>query len=793
MAYSWEIGSNPTFRALSYDEWAKPLREATEYHRDIEQQYADLDAQASAWEKLANDVEGVDSQSYQTYSKYSNDLRKMADDFAKYGLRYSSHKGMLDMRSRYAREILPISEAWDKRERLHEMYQKNLIEHPELLQLRDPGKESIDEFVRNPNWTYESVNMNQLYQKVQGEAAAYAKQIISDLDNISKVKKATGKSGDEVVEEMIHNGTLTESASKWYLQYFTKKGFSVDEAIASANNGTLSSIIESAVLASNINNMNHGYSYSTDEERDALMKANVGRLTNYLRGATLASVGDETMQLVENKQELMDWQAAQKQADRDATIRAARINASAKSGGGKTTNGKTGTPWTPKSNDVVSSTKFNSKHDFVKAATGIYKYLDNDQKSLVKSMNKSEFKDFINGVLKEMGVEEGSIPGVDFNDRTTSNDIIRIVGNALEDRVKERNNIAERFKTVKDEMIAAGISEEEAENYKLPEEVIDYSGKDNAVNAYRYWKNQYDSRFGITNDKKSDNKFAKGYKTMIDDYLQNYTYGSDEYAGASEDEINNYIFDAAEGNRGRSMVSMASANGMQPLGIAARTQTASLYASDADRNKTVKVKNAEGKEEEFTKGQIQDMMRDASNYEVTQSVSMNRNGFAPTFTIYAKGNGTISGIKGSTKNITVSVPADSFYMQTDINNLRGLGNNQVPIHLNYKSRDGEYEITDIQSGMVDILTDTQSGGRFSKDQQAFINTLISNGILEKAEGTKKEQYEDYKSQIYAMLYNNITEYTGLISRGQALAGATSTSWDYQNYDEIASARYGQNM
>ena len=791
MAYSWEIGSNPTFRALSYDEWAKPLREATEYHRDIEQQYADLDAQASAWEKLANDVEGVDSQSYQTYSKYSNDLRKMADDFAKYGLRYSSHKGMLDMRSRYAREILPISEAWDKRERLHEMYQKNLIEHPELLQLRDPGKESIDEFVRNPNWTYESVNMNQLYQKVQGEAAAYAKQIISDLDNISKIKKATGKSGDEVVEEMVHNGTLTESASKWYLQYFTKKGFSVDEAIASANNGTLSSIIESAVLASNINNMNHGYSYSTDEERDALMKANVGRLTNYLKGATLSSVGDETMQLVENKQELMDWQAAQKEADRNATIKAARISASAKGGGGNKTE-KTGTTWTPKTNSTVSSTKHNEKHDFAKAATGIYKYLNDDQKLLVKSMNKSEFKDFVNGVLKEMGVEEGGVPGIDFNDKTTANDIIRIVGTALEDRVKERDKLADSFKRAKDEMIAAGISEEAAENYKLPEEAIDYSAKDLAVNTYRYWKGQYDSKFGLTNDKKSSNKFAKGYKTMIDDYLQNYTYGNDEYAGASEDVINDYVFDASEGNRGRSMVSMASANGMQPLSISARRQTSALYASDTDRNKTVKVKSAEGKDIELTKGQIQDMMENEDKYEVTQSVTMNRNGFAPTFTIQAKGNNTIGGTKGGTQKITVSVPADSFHMQKEINDLRGLGNNQVPIHLNYKSRSGEYEISDIQSGMIDILTDTQSGGRFSKDQQAFINTLIDNGILEKAEGTKKEQYDDYKSQMYNMLYNNITEYTGLISRGQALAGATSTSWDYQNYDEIASARYGQN-
>ena len=189
MAYSWEVGSTPTFRALSYEDWAKPLREATEYHKDIEQQYADLDAQASVWEKLANDAKGTNSEAYKLYKNYSDELRNAANNFASRGLTYNSRKHMLDMRSRYAKEILPIQEAWEKREKLHDMYQRNLIEHPELLQLRDPGKESIDAFVANPNWTYESVNMNQLYSKVQGEAAAYAKQIISDLDNIRKTKK----------------------------------------------------------------------------------------------------------------------------------------------------------------------------------------------------------------------------------------------------------------------------------------------------------------------------------------------------------------------------------------------------------------------------------------------------------------------------------------------------------------------------------------------------------------------------------------------------------------------------
>ena len=49
------------------------------------------------------------------YKTYTDDLNKQANILAKEGLTPVSRKSMFSMRDRYAKEILPINEAWDRR------------------------------------------------------------------------------------------------------------------------------------------------------------------------------------------------------------------------------------------------------------------------------------------------------------------------------------------------------------------------------------------------------------------------------------------------------------------------------------------------------------------------------------------------------------------------------------------------------------------------------------------------------------------------------------------------------
>ena len=105
------IGSK--FKPFSYAEMVQPVTMATEAHQQVEEQYANLSTQASQWEEKAN--EQTDPYAYKMYKTYADDLSNQANVLAKEGLTPVSRKSMFSMRDRYAKEILPINEAWERR------------------------------------------------------------------------------------------------------------------------------------------------------------------------------------------------------------------------------------------------------------------------------------------------------------------------------------------------------------------------------------------------------------------------------------------------------------------------------------------------------------------------------------------------------------------------------------------------------------------------------------------------------------------------------------------------------
>ena len=82
------------FRPFSYDEMVKPLLQQTLAQQELENAYGELNAKASVWENLASN-EDPDSEAYQLYSSYANDLRASADQLAKEGLNATSRRSML--------------------------------------------------------------------------------------------------------------------------------------------------------------------------------------------------------------------------------------------------------------------------------------------------------------------------------------------------------------------------------------------------------------------------------------------------------------------------------------------------------------------------------------------------------------------------------------------------------------------------------------------------------------------------------------------------------------------------
>ena len=172
------IGSK--FKPFSYAEMLQPVAMATEAHQQVEEQYANLSTQASQWEEKAN--EQTDPYAYKMYKTYADDLNKQANILAKEGLTPVSRKSMFSMRDRYAKEILPINEAWEKR-KLEAARQQDLRDKDSsMIFNRTAAVTSLDEYLKNPNLSYQSLSVNEAHAMAIRDFAEAAKKVQKEGD-----------------------------------------------------------------------------------------------------------------------------------------------------------------------------------------------------------------------------------------------------------------------------------------------------------------------------------------------------------------------------------------------------------------------------------------------------------------------------------------------------------------------------------------------------------------------------------------------------------------------------------
>ena len=110
------------FRPFSFEEQLRPLLMYTQAHQAVEEAYSELDSQANAIGSLAN--EANDPVTYQRYKAYEESLRQQADALAKNGLTPSIRQSLLDLKGRYAKDIIPIKNAITRRRELADEQRK---------------------------------------------------------------------------------------------------------------------------------------------------------------------------------------------------------------------------------------------------------------------------------------------------------------------------------------------------------------------------------------------------------------------------------------------------------------------------------------------------------------------------------------------------------------------------------------------------------------------------------------------------------------------------------------------
>lgn len=164
------------FKPFSYQEMLAPVMAATQAHQALEAEYGDLTIKASVWERMAN--EQTDPYAYKMYKTYSEDLESMAEQLARSGLNSASRRNMLNMKSRYSSEILPIETAYKRREELAAEQRKALAQNPTLRYQRMARTMSLDDFIKNPSLDYgESYSGALLTQQVSQAATAFQKAL----------------------------------------------------------------------------------------------------------------------------------------------------------------------------------------------------------------------------------------------------------------------------------------------------------------------------------------------------------------------------------------------------------------------------------------------------------------------------------------------------------------------------------------------------------------------------------------------------------------------------------------
>lgn len=258
--------SNAKFRPFNYNELIQPLQAYTQEYNTIQEGMGELGAKAGIFERMAN--EQIDPQAYAIYKQYSNDLAKQAESLAKQGLTPASRQGLIDMKRRYSSEIVPIEQAYKRRQELIDEQRKLQAQDSTLLFDRPASTLSLDELIANPALSPQSYS-----------GALLSKQVGTAAQNLAK--------------------EVRENPRKWrtilgnqYYETIMQKGFRPDEIMQAVQNNPeaspiLQGIVEDAIGSSGIRNWN-------DENI-------LNRAYDYARQGLWNAVGETQYQTLSNK------------------------------------------------------------------------------------------------------------------------------------------------------------------------------------------------------------------------------------------------------------------------------------------------------------------------------------------------------------------------------------------------------------------------------------------------------------------------------------------------------------
>lgn len=174
---NYSLVVNSKFQPFSFERYIQPYQIYGEAYKEVENVYGELSQKANVWEEMAN--EQTDPYAYKMYKTYADDLTNQANQLAREGLNIASRRNLLNLKSRYSKEIVPIEQAYAKRAELAKEQRQATLSNPTMFYQRNASTMSLDDFIKNPSIDYGEKYSGAMLAQQVGQMASNLKTALT--------------------------------------------------------------------------------------------------------------------------------------------------------------------------------------------------------------------------------------------------------------------------------------------------------------------------------------------------------------------------------------------------------------------------------------------------------------------------------------------------------------------------------------------------------------------------------------------------------------------------------------
>lgn len=172
------ITINSQFRPFSFQEMLQPYQLYGQAYTSAEQGLQALQEKAGELDSLKNN-EG-DINAYNQYKGYSDNLKSQIDALTRGGLSPSIRSGLLQSRTDYSKNIMPIVKQVTKRDQLIQQQNQMQAQNPAIRFDNDYRTVGIDRMMQNPQMGYRSVDLDKITSQVGTLASKLASSKLTE-------------------------------------------------------------------------------------------------------------------------------------------------------------------------------------------------------------------------------------------------------------------------------------------------------------------------------------------------------------------------------------------------------------------------------------------------------------------------------------------------------------------------------------------------------------------------------------------------------------------------------------